>query len=440
MAFLMDARGDPRELAVPKSVERPAALLSRASWFGTLAAVRELGRRGIEVQVAASGRLEQAAWSRYCARVSAPPVRDASAHMRWLIERGRREPGAVLCAASDDLCFLYAAHEAELRPYFRFATPGLDILRELLDKKCLYRNAERVGLSTPSSLFPGDAADAQRLGSGARFPQLLKLRTQVLSRTLHKGTPVKRPSDLADAHERFRRDNPFDVDLLSRWPDVDRPLLQEYLPLSAQRIYCIEGFVAPGAERWAMRAVLKLLSHPRFLGIGLLFEHAEVLPDLEQRLVRLCRTVGYSGIFQCEFIEHEGESLLIDFNPRFYNYMAFDHVRGLPQAYLAYLHALGATDELNAEIERARHGQPTSDVYCYRFGAWTQLLIERLFRRVPAGEIARWRRWWRAAPGIVDPAWEPDDPAPGVADVLAQIWNAIRHPRAFLRSHTRRAV
>jgi len=40
----------------------------------------------------------------------------------------------------------------------------------------------------------------------------------------------------------------------------------------------------------------------------------------------------------------------------------------------------------------------------------------------------------------VDPAWEADDPAPGVADILAQIWTAIRHPRAFLRSHTRRAV
>jgi len=27
-----------------------------------------------------------------------------------------------------------------------------------------------------------------------------------------------------------------------------------------------------------------------------------------------------------------------------------------------------------------------------------------------------------------------------VADVLALIWRAIRHPRSFLRSHTRRAV
>src|SRR5258708_6132304 len=87
-------------------VKRTPVLLPMAHWFGTLAAVRELGRRGIGVRVAASGPLQQAAWSRYAVRrLSSPPVHDASAHIRWLIETGRRNPGAVLCAASDDLCF-----------------------------------------------------------------------------------------------------------------------------------------------------------------------------------------------------------------------------------------------------------------------------------------------------------------------------------------------
>jgi predicted ATP-grasp superfamily ATP-dependent carboligase len=414
-----------------------------AHWFGTLAAVRALGRRGIEVHVAASGPLQQAAWSRYAVRrLSSPPAYDASAHIRWLIETGRRNRGAVLCAASDDLCFLYAAHERELRQYFQLATASLDTLRELLDKERLYRNAQRHGLKTPVTLFPADAEEAQKLGAKARFPQLFKLRTQVLSRTLHKGTPVTRPDDLVNAHQRFRSDNPFDPELLTRWPDADRPLLQEYLPLSAQRIYCIEGFIAPGGERWATRAVFKVLSHPRYLGIGLLFEHAEPVADLEQRIVRLCRSLGYVGVFQCEFIEHEGAHLLIDFNPRFYNYMAFDHARGLPQAYLAYLHALGANDELNAEIDRAQQVPPHLEnlVYCYHLGTWTQLLIERLFRRIPADESKRWRGWHRAATGLVDPAWEPGDPGPGQADVLSQIWSAIRHPRSFLRGNTRRAL
>src|SRR5260370_27467912 len=127
-------------------------------------------------------------------------------------------------------------------------------------------------------------------------------------------------------------------------------------------------------------------------------------PIWKQPTVRLCRSLGYVGVFQCEFIEHEGEHLLIDFNPRFYNYMAFDHARGLPQAYLAYLHALGANEELNAEIDRARQVPPHLEnlVYCYHLGTWTQLLIERLFRRISADESKRWRGWHRAATGLVD--------------------------------------
>ena len=38
-------------------------------------------------------------------------------------------------------------------------------------------------------------------------------------------------------------------------------------------------------------------------------------PIWKQPTVRLCRSLGYVGVFQCEFIEHEGEHLLIDFKP-----------------------------------------------------------------------------------------------------------------------------
>jgi len=69
-----------------------------------------------------------------------------------------------------------------------------------------------------------------------------------------------------------------------------------------------------------------------------------------------------------------------------------------------------------------------------------QLLIERLFRLAPAGEAARWKQWRRAAAAVVDPTWQSGDPGPAVADVLGQIWAAIRHPRSFLRSNTRRPI
>jgi predicted ATP-grasp superfamily ATP-dependent carboligase len=414
-----------------------------AHWYGTLAAVRELGRRGVEVYVAASGPLQQARWSRYAVRhLSCPNERQTARYADWLVDLGRRNPGMALCGTSDDHAFVHAARQRELSASFYLDTPGLAELREILDKARLQQQGTRAGMSTPHTVFPADAAEAEILALSVGRPLLIKQRTQVCSRTLHKGTPIGEGADLRAAYDEFRRKNPFERTVLAHWPDADRPILQEYLARSSPGIYSLSGFIAPGGDRWATRAALKVLSHPRQLGIGLLFEGAPVLPELEQQVLRLCRNVGYHGVFECEFLEYDGRHLMIDFNPRFYNYMAFDHARGLPQAYLAYLLAIGSHDLLAEEIERARTPPPGAErmVFTYRLGTWTQLRLERLFRRINSEETARWRAWRKRAEAVVDPVWAPDDVGPGVVDLLAWLWNMARHPRGFVRRNTQKAL
>src|SRR5438093_602503 len=86
-----------------EATRRPPVLLSMAHWYGTLAAVRELGRRGIEVCVASSMRFGQARWSRYAVRrLSCPDERDTARFSSWLLEQGSRDPGMALLRTSDD--------------------------------------------------------------------------------------------------------------------------------------------------------------------------------------------------------------------------------------------------------------------------------------------------------------------------------------------------
>src|SRR5437868_11731346 len=137
------------------SRRRPPVLLSMAHWNGTLAAVRELGRRGIEVHVTSSKRLRQARWSRFAARrLSSPDERETSRYIEWLVETGRRTPGIALCQTSDHVAFIHAAHRRDLAAWFQLATPGLVALREVLDKVRLYEHASRIGLRTPRTVFP----------------------------------------------------------------------------------------------------------------------------------------------------------------------------------------------------------------------------------------------------------------------------------------------
>jgi len=422
---------------------RPPVLLSTAHWYGTLAAVRELGRRGIEVHVASSGPLRQARWSRYAAvSHDCPDERDTRDYGDWLLELGQCHPGLALCATSDHVAFVHAARKAELAVPFLLDVPDIGVLREVLDKTRLQEHASQAGLQTPRTTFPADAAGAESFAAQMPWPLLIKQRTQAGSITLHKGTPVREPGELRDAYARFTERNTFASEVRSRWPGVERPMLQEYLPQCSRRILCLAGFLSPDGERWAMRAALKVLSHPRYLGIGLLFENTPVLPGLEERVLQMCRTIGYQGMFQCEFLERDGEHLLIDFNPRFYNYMAFDHARGLPQAYLAYLSAIGAQSELRAEIEKARASAPGAEgmIYHDRIGAWTQLRLERLFRRVGREEPAKWRAWRGSARAAIDPVWVGDDPKPALVDVLVRLWHTARHPGDFLRSNAAKAL
>src|SRR3954464_9088383 len=72
---------------------RPPVLLSMGDWVGTLAAGRELGRRGVEVRVATDRLFDRSAWSRYARRVRAPGIRDVNEYLGWLKQAGGRGTG-----------------------------------------------------------------------------------------------------------------------------------------------------------------------------------------------------------------------------------------------------------------------------------------------------------------------------------------------------------
>src|SRR5690606_38582891 len=123
--------------------------------------------------------------------------------------------------------------------------------------------------------------------------------------------------------------------------DVEGPMLQAFRPEAAQSIYSIAGFIGPEDGQVVTRGALKILQRPRRLGVGLCFEEAPVDPAVLQSLVRLCREVGYFGVFEAELVPENGRLHLLDFNPRFYGQMAFETGRGIPLGYMVWLAATG---------------------------------------------------------------------------------------------------
>lgn len=415
---------------------RPPVLLTQAGFYGTLAAVRAYGRAGLEVTVADADLRAPACWSRFTARREAcPPEWQAEAFVEWLDGFGRRRPGHVLVATSDESAWLYALFRAPLEKNFRLYQADVDAVFALLNKRLLAEHAQAVGLATPPTWFPETAEDAEAVAREATFPVLLKPTTEILSEQHIKGERVGSADELVPRWRHFAQYRY--AELLTRThPDVARPMIQAYLPEAEHGIESVSGFIDETGTRFVVRGSRKVLQRPRRIGVGVCFEAMPVDPALRDGIQRLCRRVGYHGVFEAEFIRFEGKAHLIDFNPRFYGQMGFDLARGVNLPMLMYAAAMGdaaLVDRTLADAERA--GEALDWKYVHRLAAHSMLRTQRLAGALSDDEAAHWRAWMATAQGrTADPVLDFDDWRPAAVDLAQSVAHALRHPRSWLRN------
>jgi predicted ATP-grasp superfamily ATP-dependent carboligase len=408
-----------------------------AGHAGTLAAARCFGQAGIPVTVATDARLKPAAWSRHATRtVRCPPPSQPDRFMDWLLAFGKENPGHFLYPTCDDFAYLFARHRHELSRWFVLYQPSAEVILDLLDKKSLYQACGRAGVAVPDTFFAATDAQAYRVAAEATFPLLIKPRTQVMFPSAMKGWRVDHRADLASTLRAYRARNSYIPSILKERPDIAEPMLQAYHADAEGGIESIAGFIDEHGGLFAARAAIKLLQRPRRVGIGICFEHAPLDLAAKEAIRRLCKQVGYYGVFEAEFIRRGDTRLLIDFNPRFYGQMGFEIARGLPSPLLAYLAGTGDRTALREEVAKAqRHTFEGPPIYLHRFALGLQIFAQRLSGRMPADVARRWKSWYSShRASATDAAFDRGDPVPGILEALAMLWGAARHPRGFLRS------
>jgi D-aspartate ligase len=410
----------------PRALTDPApTLLTVADYCGTLAAARLLGDMGSRVTVADPNFMGPASWSRRVSRrLRCPAYAHIDRLIEWLLGFGAAEPGHVLYPTCDEYAWLIALHAEELGRHFRIYSPATEVIEALLDKRSLQELCTAVGIETPASWYPDGEHDLATIAAGASFPLLIKQRTQILSTSHTKGMLVPSPAELPGLYRDFARGNSFDAALLARRPGVALPLLQAYFPEASDGSLLVAGFIDRSGELFVARASNKLLQIPPRLGIALCLEPAPLPPDLADRIARLCRTAGYFGVFQMEFIRTQGRHLLIDFNPRYYHHLAFETARGMPLPLMAYLAACGRNDELAQEVRSAVVAPDPipGPLFTHQTQLRAVLTLRRLSGRISRDEAAAWRA--RCGTGAVDAVRDPTDAAPALFDslLLAADW------------------
>jgi predicted ATP-grasp superfamily ATP-dependent carboligase len=295
-------------------------------YYASLAAVRALQAGGYETTVASTTDDGYAQRSRAARRVVRVPETERGDAFVAAVAALARDADLVL-AGTEAATVALAGREDAVAPA-RLGTPAPEAVRRLGDKQELGGLAAAAGLATPGGVVVEAGADAPDVA----FPVVLKpVRS---AETTGDGT-VQLPLAVAvdDAAELRER--------ITARPDVTW-LVQPYLtgPLIA-----VAGVSAGGDTLCTVHQTARRI-FPRDAGVSAFAETIPLDATLDERVRDLLACVGFTGIWEAQFILQDGRHHLIDLNPRMYGSL------GLAVAAGANLPALLA-DVLLGEQRRA---------------------------------------------------------------------------------------
>jgi predicted ATP-grasp superfamily ATP-dependent carboligase len=421
----------------PLGKQSAAILLGDANYYGTLAAVRSLGRAGVNVVTADPSMICCSRYSRYSSQhLRCPAFEETNAWAEWLVQKGRIGPRRAIYATGDAVSFALARYRDELSADFELYQPGLNTIMSILDKGLLMQNARAIGIETPPTWFPENSAEAAKIAKDMGEEVLIKPRSQLAQRTKGKGTVVESRGDRVPLlFDEYVEDQSTDSEFAKHCSTMT-PLIQRYYPQAVDNVYSLSGFREGIGGGMIMRAARKILQRPRGVGIGLCFGPALVDPLLAEQAKRLCERIGYYGAFELEFVLAEGKAMLIDFNGRFYNQIGFDIARGIDSPALVYAAATGNQAEVARLMANGNAGHEDIAGFCNCFVLATMVRMQRILRTMSSKDTALWLSWSRGSHGtVIDAVKDPQDSHPAFVDVAQYLFRSLRHPRAFVRQY-----
>ena len=159
---------------------RPPALVPATDGYGTLAAIRDLGRSGLSVLIPEAPWHSPGRYSRYITRRLSPlPKGTSASFLGWLEVAGEEHAGAVLMPISDTRSWWTARSREELSDCFALYCPSADSLYAVLNKVQLAAAAGACGVANPQTWIPAGTEEISSLAPMLKYPVVTKPRTHV---------------------------------------------------------------------------------------------------------------------------------------------------------------------------------------------------------------------------------------------------------------------
>jgi predicted ATP-grasp superfamily ATP-dependent carboligase len=286
----------------------PRVLVSGDEFHASLALVRALRAGGYLPILAVGVRGSYASRSRAVAAVTqVPQAHDTPAAFVEAIVRAAvdLEADAILPGTEASLIALAQRREPLPCPV---GVPALEVVDLATNKERVLALAAASGLDTPPSILAPPAELTAR-AEEISYPAVLKpLRTRL------------EVDDARLAYYTARRIATADElrAALDGLPQADW-VLQPYLN---GRLSAVSGVAWEGRLVYAVHQITHRI-WPPYVGYSSSAETVAADSDLESRVAGLLHEIGWSGLFQAQFLgAPDGRRLLIDFNPRAYGSLA----------------------------------------------------------------------------------------------------------------------
>lgn len=295
--------------------------------YGSLAAIRSLGRQGVKVGFAGDP-LSVAAASRYVTHFLPWRGVEEKDPLGKLLAfcRDKGLSGWVLLPSADFETQLVASNLGPLAAVFRPATEDWSKLAQLHDKRQLYRLAQRLDIGFPE-VYAADCPPTQPVYPVVIKPGITRLNNALTRAKVWRADNATQFAAMRAEAERLMGEDGF--------------VVQQLIPGDGQTQYSYAGLWKAGREVRGMTA-LRLRQFPLNFGTSP-FVESVALPRAAEEASRLLSAIDYSGLVEIEFKHdrRDDQLKLLDANTRIWAWIGLGEAVGIDFPYLAALQASG---------------------------------------------------------------------------------------------------
>ena len=287
-------------------------LITDGNFKHTLASVRSLGKRGIDVTVLSHMRLSTSFHSKYCSKsILAPNPEHDTTFAEYVYDLAKREQFDVVLPISYAAVDQISQIREKLESYIRVPLPDRASIDLAANKDRTMQLAENIGIPIPKTFYPQSPEDVERIADSLSYPVVVK--------GARENGNVGYANSLGELVSQYKKISTFS------------PIIQEYVTGGGYGFFALYNH---GKAR-AIFMHRRLREYPVTGGPSALAESIYD-PVLMEQGLRLLDSLKWHGVAMVEFKKDEqtGRYVLMEINPKFWGSLELAIASGVDFPYL----------------------------------------------------------------------------------------------------------